>query len=670
MGRTLSCTFVLSCWSAVADAQAPARPDPAVDLTQLSLAELANMKVTSVSKSEEERSRTPAAVYVITQEDIRRSGATTLAEALRLVPGIEVARIDTDHWSVGVRGFGDQFSKSVLVLIDGRSVYTPLFAGVFWAVQDTVLEDIDRIEVIRGPGGTIWGANAVNGVINVITKSAVETHGTLVSAIGGNVERVVGAVRYGAGNDRGFHYRGYVKGFDRAPQRHADGRDFDAWRALQAGGRAEWLRGESDTFTLQGDLYASEVGQSVGVATLSPPGTITADDPLDAWGGNLVARWRRVRDAGSDFQLDAYYDRTSLSAPNVKEDRHTFDLDFVHHLTLPREHQFLWGLGARLIPSTAESVVPTFSLDPPEITNRIFSAFVQDEMPLLRDRLSLTLGAKVEHNDYTGFEVQPSARLSWRVRPDHTLWAAVTRAVRTPSRLERDIRWIVTGVPSSPPLFLKVDGNPEFLSEELIGYEAGYRALVGSRLYLEISAFHNEYDELQSFGAISTTVDLAPPPPHVTLHLPYANGIEGSTHGFEAAADAKPHPRWRLKASYSFLSLSLRVKPNGTDTLEGVASYEGSSPRHGVTVQSRLDLPGRVEFDQTYRYVSDLPYRGAPAYDSLDLRLAWRFAPGFELAVVGQNLLESWHVEFEHDHDPQVVIGIRRAAYAQVVWRR
>jgi iron complex outermembrane receptor protein len=670
MGRALIGAFALSAWPAAALAAPPAPERPAGDLTELSLAELANMKVTSVSKSEEERSRTPAAVYVITAEDIRRSGATTLPEVLRLVPGVEVARIDTGHWSVGVRGFGDQFSKSVLVLIDGRSVYTPLFAGVFWAVQDTLTEDIDRIEVIRGPGGTIWGANAVNGVINVITKSAVETHGALASAAAGNVERIVGGFRYGAGNGRGLHYRGYVKGFDRAPQYHADGRDFDGWRVVQAGGRAEWIRGQSDTFTLQGDLYAGDVGQSVGVATLSPPGMARADVPLDAWGGNLLARWRRVRDAGSDLQVDAYYDRTSLSAPNVQEDRHTFDVDFVHHLALPREHQLRWGLGARLIPSTARPVVPTLLLDPPEITNRIFSAFVQDEMPLRRDRLSLTLGVKVEHNDYTGFEVLPSARLSWRVRPDHTAWGAVTRAVRTPSRLERDIRWIVTGAPSTPPLFLQVDGSREFRSEELIGYEAGYRALVGSRLYLDISAFHNAYGELQSFGAISTTVDMAPPPPHVTLHLPYANDIEGSTHGFEAALDAKPHPRWRLKASYSFLDLSVHVEPGGTDTLDGVASYEGSSPRHGVTVQSRLDLPGRLEFDQTYRYVSVLSYRGAPAYDSLDLRLAWRFAAGFELAVVGQNLLEPHHVEFEHDHDPQVLIGIRRAVYGQVVWRR
>lgn len=644
------------------------QPRPRADLTELSLQDLANLKVTSVSKKPDDRSTTPAAIQVLTQEDIRRSGATTLPEVLRLVPGVEVARLDTDHWSVGVRGFGDQFSKSVLVLIDGRNVYTPLFAGVFWAVQDVLLADIERIEVIRGPGGTVWGANAVNGVINVITKPAAATRGTLASITGGSVDHGIAELRHGGGNDGGFDYRVYGKAFTRGPQFHADGADFDDWRALQFGGRADWSR-DGDSFTVQGDVYASDVGQRINVSSYSPPGQTTADDPLEASGGNLLARWRRKLTHGGDLQVEAYYDRTSFSAPNLKEVRDTFDLDVVHHLTLPGEQDFVWGIGLRLSPSTVTQTLPTFDLDPHRRATNILSAFVQDEVPVVRERLSITAGVKLEHYDYTGLEIQPSVRVTYRVKPRQALWAAVTRAVRTPSRLERDVRWAVFAS-ASPPAFVEIDGSASFESEGLIGYEAGYRALLSSRFYLDVAAFHNEYDDLQSFGEPSFSVDSEPAPGHLTLHLPYANGVEGSTDGFELALDSKPARHWQVKASYSYLSLSLATKPGGVDTLDAVAGYEGSSPRHLVAIQSRIDLPWRLEFDQAYRYVAALPYQRIDAYHSLDLRAAWRFAPRLELSVVGQNLLQPRHAEFEHDHQPQVVTLIRRSVYAQLCWRR
>jgi iron complex outermembrane receptor protein len=642
-------------------------PAPKRDLTELSLDELANITVTSVSKKSEGRSTVQAALHVLTREDIRRSGATTLPEILRLVPGVEVARLDSDHWSVGVRGFGDQFSKSVLVLIDGRNVYTPLFAGVFWAVQDLVLADVERIEVIRGPGGTVWGANAVNGVVNIITRSAADTHGTYASLGGGSVDQGIAEVRYGRGHGR-FDYRAYGKAFIRGPQHHADGHNFDEWKAVQFGGRADWTPGPDDAFTFQGDLYTTDVGQRIAVSSFSPPGIATTEDPLDAWGANLLARWRRRLRGSGELQVEAYYDRTSLSAPNLREVRNTLDIDVVHHATLPAAIEITSGLGARLSPSDVTQTTATFLLDPRQSTTSIYSAFVQGEIPIIRDRLSMTLGSKLERHDTSGLEIQPAARLAYRVHPEHTVWAAVTRAVRTPSRLERDVRLAIF-VKDPPPSFLQIDGNKDFRSETLIGYEVGYRALLTRRLYFDLAAFHNEYDDLQSFGAFSLTVDPVPPPPHITLHLPYDNGVRGSSEGFEVSLDSTPARWWQVKAGYGYLDLELEKKPSATDTLGAVAAYEGSTPRHSVTLQSRLDLPAGLQFDQTYRYVAALPYQRISSYHSLDLRAAWRLPRGVEFAVVGQNLLQASHAEFEHDHDPQVVVLIRRSVYAQIAWR-
>lgn len=401
-------------------------------LTEMSLADLGNVEVTTVSKEPGEVWRTPAAIYVLTSEDIRRSGATSIPEVLRLVPGVEVARIDSDHWSVGIRGFGSTLSRSLLVLIDGRSVYTPLFAGVYWQVQNVPLEDIDRIEVIRGPGGTIWGANAVDGVINIITKSTKDTHGSLLSLGGGNVDEGTAGFRYGGGNGKGVNYRVYGMGFDRGPEFHSDGSNFDDWRMGQAGFRTDWDSSPRDTVTLQGDIYNVNAGESVAFGTFTPPYTITTDAEAKLSGGNLLGRWKRTLSSGSDVQVQAYYDRTNHFEPDYGETRNTFDVDFLHHLTLPGQQDFLWGLGARLSPGNFIQIVPTIDFLPHHQTDQIYSGFAQDEIPLFNRRVSLTVGSKLEHNNYTGFEVQPSARLLWMPSPKQTFWASVTRAYAPP----------------------------------------------------------------------------------------------------------------------------------------------------------------------------------------------------------------------------------------------
>ncbi|MGH9358849.1 MAG: TonB-dependent receptor plug domain-containing protein [Terriglobia bacterium] len=635
-------------------------------LRQMSLSDLGNIKVTTVSKEPEEVWQTPAAIYVITQDDIRRSGATTLPDVLRLVPGVEVARVDSDNWAVGVRGFGGQFSRSVLVLIDGRSVYTPLFAGVYWDVQNVPLEDVDRIEVIRGPGGTIWGANAVNGVINIITKKAKDTHGTLISVGGGNVDQGTGEFRYGGGNGKNFDYRVYGMGFSNGPEFHLDRDPFDRWQTGQAGFRADWEPQGRDTLTVQGDIYSGDDGGRTAISTYSPPTQNSVDGTDEVSGGNLNVHWKRELGEGSDVQVRAYYDRTNRMGPQFGETRDTFNVDFLHHLTLPHQQDFLWGLGARLSPSDFIQTVPTVDFLPHHQTDEIYNAFVQDEIPIVQDRLWLTVGSKLEHNNYTGFEVEPSARLLWTPSPRQTIWAAVSRAVRTPSRLDEDLQ--LTGfVTANPlPIFVRIAGNGNFFSERLIGYEAGYRSLIRPRLYLDVAAFHNNYNYLASLGAASVFFETAPPPLRLVIAVPYANGTMGTTDGFEISPDWRPESWWQLKGSYSYLHMDLEKRPGFTGESAAVAD-EGSSPHHEVVVQSLFNLPRHFEFDQTYRYVSALPALSVPAYGTADLRVGWRPTQHLEFSVSGQNLLQPQHVEFVSD--PGLPVEIKRSAYGKLTLR-
>ncbi|HEY1271400.1 MAG TPA: TonB-dependent receptor [Terriglobales bacterium] len=633
----------------------------------MSLAQLGNVEVTTASKEPEEVWKTPAAVYVLTQEDIRRSGATSIPEVLRLVPGLQVSRSDDDHWSVGIRGFADQFSKSMLVMVDGRSLYTPLFAGVYWALQDTILlEDVERIEVIRGPGGTIWGANAVTGVINIITKSAKDTHGALASVGGGNVDQGIGGFRWGGGSDKNFDYRIYGKAFSRGAGFHSDGASYDTWRMGQLGFRSDWQVREVDHLTIQGDMYKGGVGQRVGYGSFSPPEQIISDDAVAVSGGNLLARWRRDLRHGSDIQVQAYYDRTDALAPHYKETRNTFDVDFLHHLGLHWRQNIIWGLGVRLSPSDFAQTVPTLDFIPHHIANNVYSAFLQDEIDLVPNKFSLTIGTKLEHNNYTGLEVQPSVRGLWTITPRQALWAAVTRAVRTPSRIEEDFK-LTDFLVGSPLIYLEIDGNRQLAAERLLGYEVGYRVLVKPQLYVDVSVFHNDYRDVVSLGAETITTDATPAPPHFTVHFPWANGIKGSTDGFEIGPDWQPSHWWQIKATYSYLNLDLKNQPGNADTTS-ISRFEGSSPHNQLMFQSRLNLGKRLEFDQTYRYVSALPAQQVSGYSTADVRAAFKLVRGLECSVAGQNLLQPQHVEFGRDPGP--LVGIRRSVFLKLTWNQ
>jgi iron complex outermembrane receptor protein len=656
----VACLGALLVGTAAGEERAAPQPEAQSDkpdLTQLSLAQLADLVVTTVSKKPEKRTRVAAAVHVITAEDIRRSGVKSFPEALRLAPGVQVARATSSQWAIGIRGFASTLSRSLLVLMDGRSVYTPLFAGVYWDVQHTLLEDVARIEVVRGPGGTLWGANAVNGVVNLITKSAKETHGLYVEGGLGSEERGFVGARYG-GSAGSADYRVYAEYFDRDAGFHPDGHDFDAWHMAQAGFRIDWGAAETHGLTLQGDLYDGREGQSKAVTSFSPPFTTTVEDDARLTGGNLLGRFEHAFANGSKLSALVYYDRTERVEANLSEFRDTFDLDVQHRFSPFQRHDVVWGVGYRVTADKTDGR-PTPFFDPADRTDQLVSAFAQDEVTLAEDRLFLTFGAKAERNDYTGFELQPSGRLLWHLRGRQDAWAAVSRAVRTPSRADTDQIQTVL-VDARGPLFVRAQGDEHFRSESAIVYEAGYRAQPLGRLALDVAGFYHSHHDLLGGRLGTPFVETTPPPPRIIIPVLFGNLLEGEAYGAEVWTDARPLARWRLSGSYTYLRVD--VRPQAPTPGLTPDSSEGSSPRHQFNVRSTLDLPARVELDASFRYVGELPALKVPSYTSLDMRLAWRPSPRIEVAAVGQNLLDPRHREFGG-------IEVQRGGYGQVSLR-
>lgn len=631
-------------------------PQTPSDLTELSLEELMNVEVTSVSRKPEKRSEAPDAIYVITEEDIRRSGVTTIPDALRLAPGVQVARIDANKWAVGIRGFASRLSRSVLVLIDGRSVYTPLFAGTYWEVQDTLLEDIERIEVIRGPGGTLWGANAVNGIINIITKHAKDTQGLFATAGGGNEERVFGGVRYGGKVGEHLYYRAYAKGFDRDGGRNPDGPSYDGWHMTRQGFRADWDATPNDAFRLHGDVYDGDAGQRAVVTTqLREPFNRTITKDADLSGGNVVASWSHTFSERSDLALSFYFDNTFRREPTFSERRNTYDLDFQHRIRLARYDELIWGLGYRRTADRTRSI-PTIVIDPRSRADDLYSAFVQNEIRFLDDEIRFTLGSKFEHNAYSGFEVQPSGRIAWVPNTRHMVWAGIARAVRTPSRIEDDLELTVF-VPAANTLF-RVIGDGHFNSEKVTAYEAGYRVQPLQPLFLDVAAFYNQYDDLESAepGAPFQEADAD----RTIVPFFLRNRLHGATYGAELSADAEVVSWWRLHGVYSLLFVDLTPDPGSRDTM--TEAVEDQSPHHQITARSTMNLPYEADFDAVLRYVDDIALPGVGSYVTFDLRLAKRLRPNLELSVVGLNLAQNHHREFSGGTE------VERSIYGQVRW--
>jgi iron complex outermembrane receptor protein len=622
----------------IAPGNAAARATPAAaELKKLSIEELMEIDVTSVSRRSERLNQAAAAIIVITQEEIRRSGVTSLPEALRLVNSLHVARQTQRDWAISARGFNLTTANKMLVLIDGRSVYTPLFSGVFWDVQDTLLEDVERIEVIRGPGATLWGANAVNGVINIITKTAADTQGGLVTAGAGDEERGFGGVRWGGSLGETGHYRAYGKYFDRDALVLADGSDArDDMRMGQGGFRADWKTSDKDGFTLQGDAYSGRVGE-------------TTRDDTNVDGGNLLGRWTRTASERSALDLQVYWDRTHRRIPDLFEEHlDILDLDFQQRLPLAKRQDLVWGFGYRWHEDEVGNsrVIGFF---PPRRSFGLASVFAQDEFSLLDGRLDLTVGTKVEHNESTGWEVQPSLRAAWKPDDRHTLWGAVSRAVRTPTRLDEDVVFF------GPDGSHLVEGSRDFESEELLGWELGYRIRPNPELLVDLAAFYNVYDHLRS----------QEPPPAAPFPIVLLNKLDAETWGAELRINAQPRQCLRLQAAYARLEKSFSLDPGSRDPLGGLA--EGNDPEDRFALRSALDLPSNLELDAAIRYVGSLPQPRVDDYTELDLRMGWRPTETLELSLIGRNLLHASHEEL----GPASPLReeVERSVYGKVTWR-
>ena len=629
------CTLGLVCSAERGFTQQPDTGLSARALKALSIEQLMNLQVTSVSKRAERLSRTASAIQLITQKDIRRSGASSLPEVLRLATNLQVAQVDSRQWAISARGFNSTTANKLLVLIDGRTVYTPLFSGVFWDVQEVPLADIDRIEVISGPGATLWGANAVNGVINVITKDAKDTQRLLLSGGGGTEQRGFGTVRYGGALGSAAHYRVYGRGLARDQTDSTSGQGaMDDWHLWQGGVRFDWDPSTTSRVTLQGDLYDGRIAQP------------SASD-IAVSGGNVMAKWSHTISERSGVAGHLYYDRTHRDIPGTfGEDLDTYDVDLQHRAGLGTRHNVVWGLGYRQI---NDRVVNSAALAflPPHVARQWFTAFVQDEIALLPDRFHVTLGTKVEHNDYTGVEIQPSGRVNWTLGPSATLWAAVSRAVRAPSRIDREL--FARIAPTSV-----LAGGPGFHSEDELAYELGYRYHQGS-LALGVATFYSRYHGLRSVEQLN---------PPATDTLVIGNGQDGESYGAEVTAEYWLTSRWHVRAGYTELRVHIWPNPGSTDRSRGAS--ESHTPDRQFFFHSSVDLPAHLGFDAGFRAIAGVTNQPVPAYAELDARLGWQPDPRLELSVVGQNLLHDRHAEFG---TPPALREIRRGVYGSVQWR-
>ena len=653
--------------------QSSVQPAGQRDLSLVPLEDLMNIEVTSVSKKEQKMSRAAAAIFVITQADIQRSGATNIPDVLRMVPGLDVSQINANDWAISARGFNQQFSNKLLVLIDGRAVYTPLLGGVNWDTQDMPLEDIDRIEVIRGPGATLWGANAVNGVINITTKGAADMQGVLITAAGGTERQASGTAQYG-GTIRGkTSYRIFTKYLNQGSLAQLDGQPGeDRWHLLHGGFRADSNFSEKDSVTLQGDIFTGREGASIiHLSSIDPPVIGNLDVLTGLSGGNLLGRWNHTFSSRSDTTIQFYFDNYKRTGPESRETRNTIDLDFNHHWAWGSRQDVIWGAGYR---RTWDDTVGTIdqAFNPPNTELHLFNFFVQDTITLQPDRLFLTAGTKVENSYFTGYGLEPSVRLAWTPSNWLTFWFAVSRAERSPDRKDAGLNAALAAFPdpggSSTPVEVILFGNPQILSEHVLAYEAGLRAQPNRRLSIDVSTFFNRYDHLESLEPGPEVFEPSPTPGRFVIPITFGNLMYGTTEGGEISANLKLTDRWTLSPGYAFLEMHLHTKPSSLDAAS-VAANEGSSPQHQVKLRSHIDLFHGLSWDASACFVSELPIQGVASYTRIDTQLKWKFAERADISLVGQNLLHDHHLE---SMDQLTLVNsslIKRSAYAKFTWR-
>jgi iron complex outermembrane receptor protein len=640
------------------------------DFFDMDIAQLMQITITSLSKKPQNLSDSAAAVYVITQDDIHRSGVTSIPEALRMAPGLQVARVDSNKWAITSRGFSGSFANKLLVMIDGRTVYSPAFSGVYWDAQDTMLEDVDRIEVIRGPGATVWGANAVNGVVNIITRKAGDTQGGLVSIGGGTHDQAMAGLRYGAALGENSHGRAYFSYHKQDSfellETGADAND--NWDSLRTGFRLDGERVGENFWTLQGDFYSNNEKQTLVPFWIPyPPYLSVNNDDVDASGWNILGRWQKQVSQTSSWTVQAYYDYTNRDESIMEQTHRTLDLDLQYQHQAGTRNNLVLGFGYRLVDTDFGNTFQV-SVDPAKRSDNLYSGFLQDEIMLATDRLWLTLGAKWEHNDFTGHEFQPSGRLLWKASDKQTVWAAVSRAVRTPSQFEESGSITLAVIPTIPPDTMKVtlNGNENYDSEDLIAYEAGYRWLALENVSLDVAIFYNDYDNLQTTDPIY---------PQSFNELTFSNKMSGSTYGLELASDWKPANWLKFQFGYTYLGFDLEVEANSFSSDLG-EFQDAISPKHQFSIQSAVNVNKDLQFNLWARYVDSLTASKemlsisktiVDAYLTLDANVSWRPAENLELMLVGQNLLNSSHLEYVSEFSTPLT-EIERSVYGKLTY--
>jgi len=655
-----------------AQAQAPAEP------MNLSLEELLKTEVVTVSRRPQTLQTAAAAVFVIHREDIERSGATSIPEALRMVPGVQVARLSNNRWAVSARGFNGRFANKLQVLLDGRSIYSPLFAGVLWEAEDTLLEDIDRIEVIRGPGAAMWGTNAVNGVINIITRKSRDTQGTLLVAGAGTEERAFGAARHGTAAGNG-HLRVWAKAFSRDESIDLDGRTGnDSWDAARAGFRGDWtLKG--NRLTISGALHRGDVGDRWNIANVATPrGSVATDVEQPGTGAHLLARHEWALANGSSAVLQGYVDQSTVEVRNIIDQRRlSTGIDFQHSLHLGPDHELIWGLGWLNSRDKIDSQ-GIIRILPERRTLELASAFVHSETMLVPEQLRLSLGVRLEYSNFEAFHPQPNARLLWTPSSDQAVWGAISRAVRRPSRAERDALVAFSAVPANPPLPPILTRNVpredhELRAERVTATEFGYRRQFGTRASVDLALFYNSFRDLRAASLGAHELVFAPVP-HIVQNIEPNNQLRARSHGAELMFDWHVAEGWRLQPSYTYLHTRSTTSINDPVMQANADLIEGTAPRHQLSLRSSFSASARHHFDLWLRHASELKKtdqfgHAIAAYTTLDARYAWRPLTGLELALVGQNLPERRHSEFAPDYLPSQTMQIERGVYLKLRWQ-
>ena len=646
-----------------------ARADEGSSLADYSLEQLMNMsiEVSSAGRKPQKLEDTAAAIHVITRQDIRRSGMTSLPELLRMVPGMQVAHIDGGSWAISSRGFNAKNSDNLLVMLDGRILQTPSFTGVYWDAQDVVLEDVERIEVIRGPGGALWGANAVTGVINIITMPAAATQGGMLSVDAGNFEHQ-GTARFGGHLGETGHFRIYARDAAQDNFRQASGAQtsgtgaHDRHDLRSAGFRADLDMHGGNSLTVQGDTYSGGSDHTGTTVSLSPPYSTPVGYTIDLTGGNLLARWKSALSVTDEWALQFYYDTYERRYFNLGERRDTYDLDFQRRFLSGERHDIVWGAGYR---QTGDNMDNTFvvSYAPASRTDRVASAFFQDEIALNKDSLHLIVGSKFEHNGYTGFEVQPNLRLRWKIDGRQTAWAAVSRAVHTPSRTDADGRVVAAVVkPGATTFVTRLQGNPAIQTEQVLSYEAGYRSQLTEQAQMDVAAFYSEHRHLMTIERGANFPEAG----YTVIPLVFNNKANATTHGLEWSGSWRPDERWQFKAAYSWLKMNIHRDAGSIDT--SIETEVGESPQNQFQFHVFHSPADNVDLSTSLYYVDSLPSLKVSAYTRLDARIGWRVQRDLELSLTGRNLLDPNHPEFINTSGPRTS-EVPRSIFGGATWR-